>query len=274
MEFIEKLLAATHLNNSLLCVGLDPDIVKIKKNMVTGKLILFEFNKMIIDATADLVCAYKPNTAFYEALGDNGIAQLKLTVTYIHDTYPKIPIIIDAKRADIGNTNVGSVDFIFSYLGADAVTINPYMGKEAVEPFLTKKDKGIIVLCRTSNVGSGEFQDLIVEGVPLYQRVAKNIADTWNVNNNCLLVVGANYPDELRQVRTIVGNEMILLLPGVGAQGADIEAAVTSAYNDSKAGVIINASRSILYASSGADYANAARNAAMVLRDEINRSRD
>jgi orotidine-5'-phosphate decarboxylase len=273
MEFIEKLLAASRTNNSLLCVGLDPDVSKMENNGAVNKCVLFDFNKKIIDATSDLVCAYKPNTAFYEAFGESGIAQLKSTVDYIRSAYPHIPIIVDAKRADIGNTNTGSIDFVFSYLDADAVTVNPYMGKEALNPFLAEKDRGIIVLCRTSNVGSGEFQDLVVDGIPLYQRVAKNVVEHWNTNKNCLLVVGATYPEELREVRTIVGNEMIMLLPGVGAQGADIATALTSASNSSKSGVIINASRSVLYASSDSEYAVAARKVATKLRDEINRSR-
>ncbi len=273
MDFINKLLTASHKNNSLLCVGLDPDQEKMEQSLLKHNQPLYEFNRLIIDATADLVCAFKPNTAFYEAYGSKGIEELQRTVEYMHVSYPDIPIILDAKRADIGNTNNGSVAFAFNYLLADAITINPYMGKEAVEPFLQNPAKGVAVLCRTSNPGAHEFQDLVVDKRPLYQQVAKNVAENWNSNNNCLLVVGATYPDELLEVRNIIGQDMFLLLPGVGAQGGDIEKAVRAARNHQNSGFIINASRSILYASHQQDFADAARSAALTMRDEINRSR-
>lgn len=245
MNFQEKLEAIVKKNNSLLCVGLDQ-----------GE---FEFNKNIIEQTHDLVCAYKPNFAFYEALGVRGWGNLKKTVEYIQRYHPGVVTIADAKRADIGNTNQGYLTAIFDELGFDALTINPYFGREAVQPFLDRKDKGIIILCKTSNPGSGEFQDLI------WEKVARNVVNEWNKNNNCLLVVGATYPEELKKVREIVG-EMTLLVPGIGAQGGDVEKTVKAGLNSAKAGMIINSSRGIINASNpGLE--------AQKLRDEINKYR-
>lgn len=265
---IEKFKTAVIKNNSVVCVGLDADVSKLPAG--TDQV---SFNKAIIDATHDLVCAYKPNSAFYEALGDEGVRNLKQTCNYIREKYPEIPIILDAKRADIGNTNQGYVDFAFDYLGVDAITVQPYMGGEAVQPFLEQPDKGIIVLCRTSNDGSAEFQDLKVNGTPLYEIVAKNVAEKWNKNNNCMLVVGATYTEEIAEVRAIVGDDMWFLIPGVGAQGGDVEKTVNSAKNSEGTGMIINSSRGIIFASSGADYAEIAREKTIELRDEINKYR-
>ena len=256
MTFQEKLDAIVKKNNSLVCVGLDTDISKINESQ-------FSFNKTVIEATADLVCSYKLNTAFYEAIGHEGINALKDTCDYLRQKYPEIPIIIDAKRADIGNTNKGYVQFVFTYLGADAVTVHPYLGEEAIRPFLDCKDKGIIILCRTSNKGAGEFQDLSVDGRPLYKIVAENIANKWNINKNCLLVVGATYPNELKEVRKIVG-DMTLLVPGIGAQGGDLEATLKAGLNSKKQGLIINSSRGIIFAKNP-------RDEAMKLRNEINK---
>jgi len=265
---VEKFVAAVNKNNSVVCIGLDSDVAKLPNGVDQ-----LTFNKAIIDATHDVVCAYKPNSAFYEALGDEGIQNLKQTCDYIHETYPEIPIILDAKRADIGNTNIGYVDFAFKYLGVDAITVQPYLGGEAVQPFLDRADKAIIVLCRTSNDGSAEFQDLEVDGIPLYKIIAKSVADNWNKNANCMLVVGATYPDEIKQVRGIVGDDMWFLIPGVGAQGGDVEKTVVSAKNSQGSGMIINSSRGIIFASSGTDYAEVARKKAIELRDEINKYR-
>lgn len=245
MNFQDKLDTIVAKNNSLLCVGLDQ-----------GE---FEFNKKIIDQTHDLVCAYKPNFAFYEALGTRGWENLKKTVEYLRTFHPGVATIADAKRADIGNTNNGYVTSIFDELKFDAVTVNPYFGREALQPFLDRKDKGIIVLCRTSNPGSGEFQD------GLWEKVAKNVTSDWNVNNNCLLVVGATYPEELRKVREIVG-DMTLLVPGIGAQGGDVEKTVKAGLNSKKAGMIINSSRGIIFAADP-------RLEAQKLRDQINQYR-
>lgn len=270
MNFVEKLNRAVDGSNSLLCVGLDPDLAKLPKHLQNDKTPLFAFNKAIIAATADLVCAFKPNSAFYEAHGPTGLEQLKLTVTYIHTNYPSIPVILDAKRADIGNTNNGYIEYIFEYLGVDAVTLHPYLGQEALEPFLTQKDKGLIILCRTSNPGADEFQDLLVDGRPLYEHVARQVTKTWNVNNNCLLVVGATYPREMAAIRKIVGPGMIFLVPGVGAQGGDISALMPAGLGANKRGLIISSTRAIMYASAGKDFAEAARAEAKKTRDEIN----
>jgi len=272
MTFQKKLDAIVKKNNSLVCVGLDSNFDKIPVFVKKRKNPQFEFNKSIIDATRDLVCAYKLNTAFYEALGLKGILQLEFTLTYLRKKYPEIPIILDAKRGDVGNTNEGYVKFIFDYLRADAVTLHPYLGKEALSPFLERKDKGCIILCRTSNRGAGEFQDLKVNGEPLYKIVAKKVVEEWNMNNNCLMVVGATYPKELQEVRKIAG-DMTFLVPGIGAQGGDVEKTVKAGLNSKKAGMIINSSRGIIFASSGKNFDKRARKETKKLRDEINRYR-
>ena len=253
MTFQDKLNKIVKKNNSLVCVGLDSDV----------KTDQFLFNKTIIQQTFDLVCSYKLNTAFYEAIGHEGIKSLKKTCDYLKSGFPSIPVIIDAKRGDIGNTNDGYAKFVFGYLKADAVTINPYLGEEAIRPFLNYKDKGIIVLCRTSNVGAGEFQDLKVRGVPLYLFVARPVAYKWNKNKNCLLVGGATYPDELRKVRRIAGDEMTFLVPGIGAQGGDLEKTLRAGLNSKKQGLIITSSRGVIFAKNP-------REAAKKLRDSIN----
>lgn len=261
MKFIDKLEKAVKKNNSLVCVGLDSDVDKLPK----GKS-QFLFNKSIIEATHDLVCSYKLNIAFYEAMGLKGLKDLKSTTGFLKKRYPEIPIIIDAKRGDIGNTNKGYVQFLFTDLLADAVTVNPYMGGEAISPFLNQADKGIIVLCRTSNPGSGEFQDLKTNGTPLYKIVAKNVSKKWNANSNCLLVVGATYPKELAEVRKITGPDLYYLVPGIGAQGGDLEATLKAGLNKKKTGLIINSSRGIIFAKDP-------RSEAKKLRDEINKYR-
>jgi orotidine-5'-phosphate decarboxylase len=257
-----------------VCVGLDSDYAHIpqfiKDREVQTHEVMLAFNKAIIDATADIACAFKPNTAFYEAHGGSGIYALERTVWYIKKEYPDIPIILDAKRGDNGNTNLGYVQSAFDLLGADAVTVHPYLGREALKPFLDRRDKGVIVLVRTSNPGSGEFQDLEVGSnrEPLYQVVARNVAEKWNGNGNCAVVVGATYPAELAQVRKIVG-DMPILIPGIGAQGGDIEATVKAGRDRKKLGMIINSSRGIIFASKGADFAQAARAATQTLHDKI-----
>lgn len=253
MTFLKKLDAIVEKNDSLLSVGLDLREVS------------FEVNKKIIDQTHDLVCAYKPNAAFYEAEGDRGIRELKKTMEYLQRKHPQIVTILDAKRADIGATNEGYVKAIFDWLGFDALTLHPYLGEEALEPFLTRVDRGCIILCRTSNPGAGEFQDLKISGKPLWQIVAEEVRDKWNKNGNCLLVVGATYPDEMKVVRKIVG-DMTFLVPGIGAQGGDLKAAVTAGLNSKKRGMIINSARAIIYAKDP-------RTEAQKLRDEINKYR-
>ncbi len=259
-------------DNTCVCVGLDPVYdrlpVKIRQDVFPEDA-FFAFNRAIIDATHDLVCAYKPNSAFYEALTDSGIRALMKTVTYIKQTYPHIPVILDAKRADIGNTNYGYIQAAFDGIGADAITVHPYLGKEALAPFLARKNKGIIVLVKNSNPGSAEFQNLLVGQEPLYQVVARHVAEDWNMHGNCAIVVGATYPSELKQVRAIVG-DMPILIPGIGAQGGDISATVAVGKDSRSQGMIINSSRAILYASNGDNFAQAAREATKNLRDSIN----
>ena len=248
MTFRQKLDAIVEKNNSLLSVGLDSDVDA-----------QVAFNKKIIDATHDLVCAYKPNTAFYESRGVAGIEALKQTCDYLRKTYPEIVLIVDAKRGDIGNSNEAYAKFAFDYLGADAITLHPYLGKEALKPFLDRKEKGSVILCRTSNPGAGEFQD------DMYKKVAEHVAKEWNSNDNCALVVGAPYPAELAIVRRIVG-DMPFLIPGIGAQGGDLEKTVKAGVDSTGKNAIINASRSIIFAQEP-------RIEAQKLRDEINKYR-
>jgi orotidine-5'-phosphate decarboxylase len=262
---------------NFVCVGLDSDYNRIPamlKENASVEDALFAFNRAIVDATHDLVCAYKPNAAFYEARGDAGWRALARTVRYIKETYAHIPVILDAKRADIGSTNLGYVESAFDILGVDAITVHPYLGQEALAPFLARKEKGIIVLAKTSNPGAGEFQDLLVGDTqePLYQVVACHVATRWNANGNCGLVVGAPYPAELKQVRVIV-RDMPILIPGIGTQGGDIEATVTAGKDSRRWGMIINSSRTIIFASSQSDFAQAARSATEHLKAEINRYR-
>jgi len=263
--------------DNFVCVGLDSDynhIPESVKSVDSVEEALFVFNRDIIDATHDLVCAYKPNAAFYEMQGDAGLRALIRTVRYIRETYPHIPIILDAKRADIGSTNLGYVKAAFDIIGVDAITVHPYLGKEALAPFLARREKGIIVLAKTSNPGSAEFQNLPVgeSQEPLYQVVARHVATTWNSNGNCALVVGATYPAELKKVRTIVG-DMPILIPGIGAQGGEVAATVIAGKDSRGRGMIINSSRSIIFASQGPDFAQAARKATENLRAEINKYR-
>lgn len=273
MTFSQKLDQIITTNNSLVCVGLDADLAKIPKHLRELEYPVFEFNKAIIDATYDLVCAYKPNTAFYEALGVEGLAQLKMTMDYLSTSYPQVVTILDAKRADIGNTNDGYVKFAFEYLKVDGITLHPYLGKEALQPFLDQKEKGVIVLCRTSNPGSGEFQDLELAGDKLYRLVARQVSQNWNQNKNCLLVVGATYPEEMAEIRKIAP-ELTFLVPGVGAQGGNVEATIRAGQNSEGRGVIISSSRDIIFASSGENFATSARQKTLDLRDSINLYRD
>lgn len=266
MSFLDQLNSLSGKNNSLVCVGLDPVLEKLPEEFRRSEKPFFEFNKSIIDSTHDLVCAYKPNSAFYEALGAEGIQQLKSTCDYIKQNYPEIPIILDAKRGDIGSTNDGYVKFAFDYLATDAITLHPYMGEKSLEPFLARTDKGCIILCQTSNEGADEFQSLEAGGEKLYRTVAKAVAEKWNKNGNCLLVVGATYPEELKEVRNIVGDQMPLLIPGIGTQGGDVEATLKSGLNSNGKGLIINSSRAIIYSENP-------RQAAKELKNRINKYR-
>lgn len=242
-----------------LCVGLDSDFEKLPESVrnLGVREALVTFNRGIIDATKEVAGFYKPNTAFYEAHGDEGWSALRESIDYIHQYAPEIPVIVDAKRADIGSTNQGYADAIFENLRADAVTIHPYLGEEAMAPFLDRAEKGIFVLCRTSNPGAGEFQDLDVGGEPLYMRVAARVAGPWNTNRNCGLVVGATYPEEMAKVRA-AADDLPILVPGIGAQGGDLQRTIATGKDSRGAGLIIAASRAIIYASGKEDFATAA----------------
>jgi len=300
-SFMEKLTARQKQGFSV-CVGLDssfnklPDMGRGSGTRIKGSTV-FSFNAKIIDATAPITTAFKPNSAFYEELGAEGMTSLQNTIGYIRREHPEIPVILDAKRGDIGSTNDGYVKAAFDVLGADAITANPYLGQEAMRPFLDRGDKGILLLVKTSNPGAGELQDLPVslrdlsdshknrfgdlselrditesDVVPFYQVVAFNLSRRWNENGNVGLVVGATYPQELAMIRKIVG-DMPILIPGIGAQGGDLEATVAAGQDSRGAGMIINSSRGIIYASKGADFAQRAGEEANKLHEAINANR-
>jgi len=267
VTIIEKYDARAQAVNSLVCVGLDADFEKIPDAFQAHETPQFAFNQFIIEQTHMYTAAYKPNIAFYEARGEQGLRELHLTMAYLREHHPAIVTICDAKRGDIGVSNRGYVSEIFDLLGFDAITLHPYLGQEALTPFLERTDKACIILCRTSNSGSGELQDVSVSisGDPLWLYVARMVAHTWNAHGNCLLVAGATYPDDLRRIRAAVG-EMTLLVPGVGAQGGDAAETIRAGKNSVGRGLIVNSSRGILWA---ADPGEAAR----ILRDEINVAR-
>ncbi|MFB0936308.1 MAG: orotidine-5'-phosphate decarboxylase [Propionivibrio sp.] len=270
MTFTDTLAAAWQHNNSLLCVGLDPDPAKFPAHLKDKPDAIYEFCKSIADATADLVCCFKPQIAYFAA--HRAEDQLEALIAHIHANCPGIPVILDAKRGDIGSTAEQYAVEIFERYRADAITVNPYMGKDSVEPYLAYPDKGVILLCRTSNPGGSDLQFLDVGGKKLYEHVAELVATQWNTTGQCALVVGATFPGEISRVREIVGN-LPLLVPGIGAQGGDVEATVKAGRTASGAGLMINSSRAILYAGKDENYADAARRAAVETRDLINRYR-
>lgn len=289
-SFQEKVAARIDELNSCVCLGLDSDWKKLPACVKTGKFKedVYRFNRALIDATCDVLLAIKANAAFYEALGGEGKQTLKQTLDYCRQKAPGVIRIVDYKRADIGNSNLGYVAEAFEYFGADAATVNPYFGREAMQPFLDRQDKGIIVLCKTSNPGGGEFQDLMVQPpvlgpsladlldddgrLPLYQYVAYQVAQEWNRNDNCALVVGGTYPEQTGVVRKIVG-DMPLLIPGLGKQGGTAQEVVPVAQDSQGGGMIINSSRDIIFASADSGFAEVARQKTIELRDEINRYR-
>jgi orotidine-5'-phosphate decarboxylase len=270
MDFKRTLHAAWAKNDSLLCVGLDPDPAKFPAHLKGRSDAIVEFCKAIVDATADLVCAFKPQIAYFAA--HRAEDQLEALIRHVHDSHPGIPVILDAKRGDIGATAEQYAREAFERYDADALTVNPYLGFDSVEPYLAWKGRGIFVLCRTSNPGGSDLQFLEAGGRKLYQHVAELVATKWNAGGQCALVVGATFPAELAEVRRLVG-EMPLLVPGIGAQGGDIAAAVRAGRTAAGTGLVINSSRAILYASRGEDYAEAARLAAQRTREAINRYR-
>ncbi len=267
MTFMEKLAGAMQKNNSLVCVGLDPAIGKLPECIRNRPDAIYEFNCRIVDQTKDLVCAYKPQAAYYA--GQDCDEALKESILYIKKVAPDVPVILDVKRGDIGSTAEYYAKEAFERYQADAVTVNPYMGFDAVKPFLDYEDKGVIILCRTSNKFSGDLQNLVADGRPLYEHVALLVRDKWNSAKNAALVVGATYPEELKALRELCP-EMPFLVPGVGAQGGDVEKVVKFGCTADKCGIIVNSSRGIIYASKGEDYAEAAGKAALELRDQIN----
>lgn len=275
MRFIDKLNARWRSSQSLLCVGLDPDPVRLPTGLGTQAGGIEQFCREIIDATAEFACAFKPQIAYFAAAGAE--AQLEAVIAYLRERYPDIPVVLDAKRGDIGSTATQYAREAFDRYGADAVTVNPYMGTDSVEPYLQWADKGVFVLCRTSNPGGDDFQSLSLAdqsagGTKLYEKVASLANESWNHRDQVGLVVGATYPAELARVRQLAPT-MPLLVPGIGAQGGDIDATVAAGVDDNGFGMLINASRSVIYAGDGPDYADSARTAASATRDAIERVR-
>ncbi len=270
MHFMSSLQAAWQRNDSLVCVGLDPEPAKFPAHLRDAPDAVFEFCRAIVDATADLVCSFKPQIAHFAAL--RAEETLERLIAHVHAEHPAVPVILDAKRGDIGSTAQHYATEAFERYRADAVTLNPYLGRDSIQPFLDRADKGVILLCRTSNPGGADFQALDCGGMPLYLRVAETIARDWNAHGNCALVTGATWPEELGKVRAVVG-DMPLLVPGIGAQGGDVEAVLRNGCTAAGTGLLISSSRAILYAGHDADFAAAARAAAGELRDTINRCR-
>jgi orotidine-5'-phosphate decarboxylase len=272
MHFMQSLHQSWQRNHSLVCVGLDPEPAKFPAHLREQPDAVYTFCRAIVDATADLVCAYKPQIAHFAALrAEDALERL---IAHIHDAHPGIPVILDAKRGDIGSTAQHYATEAFERYRADAVTLNPYLGRDSIRPFLDRADKGVILLCHTSNPGAADLQDLLVEStdgqrLPLYQHLARTIARDWNTHGNCALVTGATWPEQLAEVRTLVG-DMPLLVPGIGAQGGDVEAVLRHGRSADGAGLMISSSRAILYAGHGEDFATAARTATDTLREQIN----
>jgi orotidine-5'-phosphate decarboxylase len=271
MTFFQTLENAWLRSGSLLTVGLDPDLERLPAEFHGSPDAIFKCCRGIVDATAPFVCSFKPQIAYFSAHRAEG--QLEALCAHIRDKHPHLPIVLDAKRGDIGSTAAQYAREAFERYQAHAVTVNPYMGTDSIEPYLAYPDRGIFVLCRTSNPGGSELQFLTTDSGPLYLHVAALAADKWNVNKQCGLVVGATYPNELGAVRERVGDQMPLLVPGIGAQGGDIAATLQNGANAAGNGLLINSSRAILYASGGEDWAEAAAEAARATRDAINDAR-
>lgn len=281
MSFTARLRAAWRDQDSLLCVGLDPDPTRIPASCGVGPDAIYEFCRRIVDATAMLACAFKPQIAYFAAT--RAESALEAIIAYIHEHYPQLPVILDAKRGDIGSTAAQYAEEAFGRYQADALTVNPYLGLDSIQPYLEWEGKGVILLCRTSNLGGADLQNLPIaremKTLPadfsndhqpmLYEVLAHMVAETWNVGGECALVVGATFPEELRRVRAIVG-DMPLLVPGIGAQGGDLQETLAAGLCSDGAGLIINASRSILYASSGDDFVDAAHQSALAMQQMIN----
>jgi orotidine-5'-phosphate decarboxylase len=270
MNFVDRLTSRWREADTLLCVGLDPDPARFPLHLRSGDDAIYRFCREIVDATADLVCAFKPQIAYFASA--RAEAQLERLIEHIRRAHPQVPVILDAKRGDIGATAEHYAREAFERYQADAVTLSPYMGRDSLDPFLAYADRGAFLLCRTSNAGGDDLQMLDTGGMPLYQRVARRAATDWNTHGQLGLVVGATYPDELAAVRTLAAT-LPLLVPGIGAQGGDIEASVKAGQSADGTGMVINSSRAILYAGTGPDFAQQARTVAQSTRDEINRHR-
>lgn len=271
MHFMTALRAAWQQRDSLLCVGLDPDPAKFPAHLQGRPDAILAFCTQIVDATADLVCCFKPQIAYFAA--HRAEDQLEALIEHIHAAHPDTPVILDAKRGDIGSTAEQYAIEAFERFKADAITVNPYMGRDSVDPYLAWPDKGVILLCRTSNPGGSDLQFLEVDTphgrMKLYEHVARTVADDWNASGNCALVVGATFPAEIARVRALVG-DMPLLVPGIGAQGGDIAATLAAGRTANGSGLMINSSRAVLYAGKGEDFAQAARRVAQETRDAVN----
>ncbi len=267
-EFLNKLDRTSRTNRSLLCVGLDPDPTLMPVSDAA------EFNRAIVDSTADLVCAYKPNLAFYEAMGMEGLRALERTIDHIKERAPDAVLIGDAKRGDVGASAEAYARAMFDVWGFDAATVNAFGGGDTVRPFLEYRDRGVFILCRTSNPGAGDFQDLKSSdsGEPVYRTLAARAVE-WSTAGNAGLVAGATYPAELKQLRDLCP-DMPFLIPGVGTQGGDVKEATLNGVDANGRRAVINSSRGVLYASTGRDYAKAARKEAVNLRDGINAALD
>ncbi len=268
---LAKLEARVHTSASLLCVGLDPEIERIPERYRREPYPLFAFCRAVIEATAPFACAFKPNTAFFEAQGAKGWEELQMVFAHLRASCPEVFTVCDAKRADIGNTNGGYVKAVFDGLQADAITVHPYLGAEALAPFLEREDRVSIVLCRTSNAGAGEMQDLQCEGRPLWEHVAARVSQQWNSRENCMLVVGATWPAEMRRIREIAPT-LPFLVPGLGAQGGDVEATVQAGLRADGHGLVLSSSRAILYAADPAKAARATRDAIEKARERVHAS--
>ncbi len=269
-KFIDRLTNRWRSADTLLCVGLDPDPARLPSSLKTGDDAIFSFCREIVDATADVACAFKPQFAYFAS--SRAESQLERLIAHCRSAHPEVPVILDVKRGDIGATAEHYAREAFERYNADAVTLSPYMGKDSIEPFLAYEDRGAFLLCRTSNPGGDDLQMLEVAGTPLYQHVARQASQAWNLNGQLGLVVGATYPTELALVRALVG-DMPLLVPGIGAQGGDIAASVAAGQSADGTGMVINSSRAIIYAGNGRDFAERARAVALATRDEINRHR-
>lgn len=270
MDNFSEILKHQWKEELFLCVGLDSDFKKLPEEFQKLPIAegLFQFNRAIVEATAEYCAAFKPNSAFYEGYGLAGLDALMKTNAFIRGKYPNHLIILDAKRADIGNTNLGYVKAAFEVFQAHTITVHPYLGREALAPFLEDRDHGVFVLCHTSNPGAAEFQELKIDNQDLYKIVATKVHQEWNGNQNCGLVVGATYPKQLGEVRKLAPN-LPFLIPGIGAQGGDLEQTVSNGLDRNGTGIIINASRSIIYASSGPDFATSAAREAKLLNESI-----